>query len=103
MPDKVETTHVLMDRTLLVYRRDRSTVWQCRYKAGGVWQRASTKEHDCEKAKVKAKELMIEAEKRKRSNLPVLTRKFAVIAKLAIHRMKQERAVGKGKRISTAC
>ena len=86
-----------MDKTLVVYRRERSTIWQCRYKVDGVWQRGSTKERALAKAKVKAKELMIEAEIRKRSNLPVVTRKFANVAKLAIERMKEEAASGQGK------
>lgn len=97
MPEIIETTHVLMDKELLVYKRERSSIWQCRYKVDGVWQRASTKERDLAKAKVKAKDLMIEAEIRKRSNLPVVTRKFSNVAKLAIERMKEETASGKGK------
>jgi hypothetical protein len=97
MPSIAETTHVLMSKTLIVYRRERSTIWQCRYKVDGVWQRASTKERELEKAKVKADALRIEAEIRKRQNLPVVTRKFASVAKLAIERMNEETASGKGK------
>jgi integrase len=97
MPEKVKTTHVLMDKELIVYRRERSTIWQCRYKVDGVWQRSSTKERDLAKAKAKAKELLIEAEIRKRSNLPVVTRKFSNVAKLAVERMNEETASGKGK------
>lgn len=98
MAEKKETTHVLMEHTLLVYRRERSDIWQCRYKVGGAWQRATTKEHDLDKAKAKAKELLIEAEIRKRENLPVATRKFRQIAKLAIERMNNATKAGNGKR-----
>ncbi len=97
MPQKVETTHVLMENELVLYKRDHSKVWQCRFKVDGTWQRATTKQHDIAKAKVKAKELMIEAEIRKRSNLPVITRKFRHVAKLAIDRMDTETAAGRGK------
>ena len=97
MPEIADTTEVLMERELVVYRRERSNIWQCRFKVDGVWQRATTKERDLAKAKVKAKELMIEAEIRKRSNLPVINRKFRVVANLAIERMQQEQAAGKGK------
>ena len=62
MPDKIETTHVLIDKVLLVYRRERSSIWQCRFKVDGKWQRASTKEHDLDRAKAKADVLRIEAE-----------------------------------------
>ena len=97
MPEKNTTTHVLMDKTLVVYRREHSSIWQCRYKVDGKWQRATTKESDLEKAKKKADELRIEAEYRKRANLPVVTRKFKHVALLAIDRMQDELKNGKGK------
>jgi len=99
MRKKLKTTEVLLERELIVYQRERSTVWQCRFKVDHIWQRASTKEHDLAKAKVAAKTLMIRAEIRKHENLPVVTRKLRDIAKLAITRMKDEAATGKGKTI----
>ena len=62
MPEIAENTHVLMANELVLYQRERSTVWQCRFKVDGVWQRATTKLRDLGKAKAKAKELMLEAE-----------------------------------------
>jgi hypothetical protein len=97
MPQKVATTHVLMANELVLYQRERSNVWQCRYKVDGVWQRATTKQHDLGKARAKARELMMEAEIRKRANLPFITRKFRHVAKLAIERMRQEVTSGRGK------
>jgi integrase len=97
MAEKIETTHTLLDRELIVYRRERSNIWQCRFKVDGIWQRASTKERDIKKAKSKANELRIEAEIRKRSNLPVITRKFRDVAKLAVERMEHEARGGMGK------
>ena len=44
MAEKADTTEVLLERELIVYRRERSKVWQCRFKVDGLWQRASTKE-----------------------------------------------------------
>ena len=97
MAEKNETTHTLLDRELIVYRRERSNIWQCRFKVDGIWQRASTKERDLKKAKTKANELRIEAEIRKRSDLPVITRKFRDVAKLAVERMEHEIRSGNGK------
>lgn len=97
MPEKAETTHVLMANELVVYQRGHSTVWQCRYKVDGVWQRATTKLRDLGKAKVAARKLWMAAEIRKEQNLPFITRKFRHVAKLAIERMRQERASGRGK------
>ena len=101
MPEPKETTYTLIERALIVYRRERSGIWQCRYKVDGVWQRASTKESDLTKAKTRAHELRMEAEIRRRSNLPVITRKFRDVARLAVERLEHEIAVGKGKRSYT--
>ena len=80
-----------------MYRRERSSIWQCRYKVGGVWQRASTKEHKLKEAKEVAKELRLTAEIRRRDNLPIITRKFRDVAKHAVQRMEQKIAIGEGK------
>lgn len=101
MPEQKETTHTLIERSLIVYRRERSNIWQCRFKVDGVWQRASTKHSDLKKAKARAFELRMEAEIRKRSNLPVITRKFRDVARLAVERLEHEIAIGKGKRSYT--
>ena len=90
MPEPKQTTHTLIERELIVYRRERSNIWQCRFKVDGIWQRASTKHSDLKKAKVQAHELRIEAEIRRRSNLPVITRKFRDVARLAVERLEHE-------------
>lgn len=95
MPTQSPQTHVLLERQLVIYRRARSGIWQCRYKVAGVWQRTTTKETNLKLAKEAAKKLLIAAEIRKANNLPVVSRKFRDIAKLAIQRMQTELA-GKG-------
>ena len=97
MMDKKDTTHVMMEGELVVYQRERSTIWQCRYKVGNVWQRASTKQHDLKKAKAAARDLQLTAEIRKRDNLPVVTRKFRHVAELAKKRMADDTKAGRGK------
>ena len=97
MSAKLETTHVVSENEIVVYRRERSSIWQCRYKVDGVWQRASTKERKLKDAKEVAKTLRIRAEIRKHDNLPVITRKFRDVAKLAVQRMEQKIANGDGK------
>ena len=97
MVDKKDTTHVMMEGELVVYQRERSTIWQCRYKVGNVWQRASTKQHDLKKAKEAARELQLTAEILKRRNLPVVTRKFRHVAELAKKRMDDDTKAGRGK------
>ncbi len=97
MPEQLETTHTLLENQLVIYRRERSSIWQCRFKVDGIWQRASTKEREIKKAKEVAKVLMIKAEIRKHDNLPVITRRFRDVAKLAIQRMEQKLESGQGK------
>ena len=97
MPEQKETTHTLLANQLVIYRRERSSIWQCRYKVDGVWQRASTKEREFAKAQDKAQRLMIEAEIRKRSNIPVVTRRFRDVAKLAVKRLEDKIASNQAK------
>jgi integrase len=72
-------------------------VWQCRFKLEGQWQRATTKHYDLRQASDKALELRVEAEIRRRSNLPFISRNFRHVAKLAVQRMRDDTAVGNGK------
>ncbi len=94
---QAETTHILMNRELVLYKTSRSLAWQCRYKVDHKWLRASTREYKFDLAVHKAKELLIEAEIRKRSNIPVVTRRFKDIAVLAVKRMQDEKRAGTGK------
>ena len=43
MPQKVETTHIILPRELIVYLRADSDVWQCRLKVDGKWMARTTK------------------------------------------------------------
>ena len=97
MSAKKETTHIISQGELIVYRRERSSIWQCRFKVGGIWQRASTKQRKLADAIAEAKELRITAEIRKRNNLPVVTRKFRHVAKLAMDRLQTLLDSGQGK------
>lgn len=96
MPEKNADTHTLLENALVLYRRENSNIWQCRFKVDGTWQRATTKQRDIDKAKAKARDLMIEAEVLKRMNQPFITRKFRNVAKLAIQRMDADTTAGKG-------
>ena len=99
MSDKKDTTHIVIDKELIVYKRERSTIWQCRYCIDRQWQRTSTKEYDLGKAKKKAKELFLEAQFRKRNDIAPITRYFKDIAKSVVKKLKQEIASGNGKAI----
>jgi integrase len=97
MSIKKENTHQLIHRSLTLFQREHSAVWQCRYKVDNKWVRATTKETKYELAIDKAKELLIEAEIRKRSGIPVVTKRFKDIALLAVDRMERDLRGGLGK------
>jgi integrase len=99
MSDRKDTTHIVIDKELIVYLRERSTIWQCRYCIDKLWQRTSTQEYDLAKAKKKAKELYLEAQFRKRNDITPITRYFKDIAKGVIKKLKEEIASGNGKAI----
>jgi integrase len=92
MPEKVESTHVILPRELIVYQRGDSDVWQCRLKVANKWMARTTKERDLNKAIERAKRLLFEAQLRLEANIPVVTRKFRDIAKLAYQQMEAEQA-----------
>ena len=97
MTTKKETTYQLIHRNLTIYQREHSQVWQCRYKVANKWLRATTKETKFDLAVARAKELLIEAEIRHRSGIPVVTKRFKDIAELAIDRMERDLKGGMGK------
>lgn len=98
MPQKSDTTHTLMGNMLVVYRRERSNIWQCRYKVGGDWQRASTRERELKDAIAAAKDLLYAAIARKRDNVAVVTQRFKSIARRALQRLEEETGDDKGLR-----
>lgn len=92
MPEKLETTYQILPRELIVYERPGTDVWQCRFKIDNKWIVKTTKERDINKAIERAKRLLFEAQVRKESNIPVVTKKFRDIAKLTKQQMQDELA-----------
>lgn len=97
MPEKLESTHQVIERRLIVYKRPDTDVWQCRFKVGGEWIVRSTKERDLNSAKEAAHRLMLKAEVRIEQNYTPATKKFKDVAKLALKEMETKTASGDGK------
>ncbi len=97
MPAQSNTTQVIIPRTLVIYKRERSDIWQCRYKVGGAWIRASTGEYDQKLAAQRADRMRIEAEVMKQKNLPAETRYFKHVAENVIRQMQDDIDAGHGK------
>ena len=98
MSKPAEKQIVLMENVLSLHKRGHSKKWQCRYKVDNKWLRKSTGETDLKAAKKKAQEILYDAQALKRTGLPVVTRKFRDVAKLAIKRMEDEATSDRGLR-----
>ena len=97
MTARKATTHVLIERELLLAQRPRSSVWQCRYCIDGMWQHTTTGERDLKLAKKRAHEILVEAKMRKKMQVAPITRRFRDVAKHSLKRMEKETASGNGK------
>jgi integrase len=96
----VANIHYLRDGELVVYRRARSRVWQCRFKLySNTWYRVSTRKTDLEFAKQRAGELFDEARYRERLGIAVTQRKFSEIARATVAELNADLAAGTGKKI----
>ena len=88
MSEKNTTTHILIDRQLTIYKRERSAIWQCRFKCDGRWQRCSTNERLLKDAKARAHDILVEANVKKKLNIAPVTRKFRDVAKVIVRKLK---------------
>ena len=99
MSAKKTTTHAVIDKRLLIYKRERSNVWQCRVSVDGSYQRVSTGTSDLAEAKEKAHELYLEAQFRKKNKLTPITRYFRDVAKHALDTIDKDLASDSSKAI----
>jgi len=99
MRQRIETTHEIIKRTLIVFKRANSDKWQCRYRIKDEWIRCSTNEYTLESAIQSANMILIEAHVREKLNVAPVSKKFRDVAKLAIQRIETEIAQQEGKAI----
>ena len=90
----------LRDGEVVLYRRTRSLLYQCRYKlADGTWYRQSTRKASVEHAIVAACELYDEARFRQRLGLAHRTHLFAQIAEEVLADLRTQIDLGRGKSV----
>ena len=90
----------LRDGEVVLYRRSRSLLYQCRYKlADGTWYRQSTRKASIEHAVAVACDLYDEARYRERMGLAPVQKTFAEIARITVDDLKRDVAAGTGKKI----
>jgi integrase len=91
-----ENTVVISDGDIKLYKRKNSSVWQAKFKLDNRWVRVSTDRRKLDEAKAQAKEQLVEYKIKLRNQIPVVTKTFASIAKLAIAEMHDELQRGGG-------
>ena len=90
----------LRDGEVILYKRKRSKVWQCKYKLfTGTWVRVSTRKTNKGYAEQVACNLYDEARYRERMGLAPVQKTFAEIARITVDDLKRDVAAGTGKKI----
>lgn len=92
------TAIYLRDGEVVVYRRSRSLLYQCRYRlADGTWHRQTTGKASVEHAIAAACDIYDEARYRQRLGLAHQAHSFAQLAQLVLAELRQQIDAGSGK------
>lgn len=92
--------YYLRDGEVILYKRPRSRVWQCKYKLfTGKWIRVSTRKTGKDYAAQAACNLYDEARYRERMGLAPVQKTFAEIARITVDDLQRDIAAGTGKKI----
>jgi integrase len=98
MPKLAPNTVTLLDGEVRLFRRNNSRAWQATFKLGGRWVRITTKQKILADAKERARELYYEYRAREKNGLPIISKRFADVAKVVISEMDRQLEAGVGKR-----
>ena len=93
------STVTINDGDILLSQRARSSAWQAKFKIGRRWVRVTTKQGDLEQAKATAKDLFVEYKFKEKHELPVITKRFADVARYVIADMRAALNGGGGKKV----
>jgi integrase len=92
-------THVLLDGEVKVYLRGNSKRWQATFKIDEHWVRISTGKRNLEEAKTVAREQYLDYRFRAKHDLPVVTKRFEDVARLAIADMQRQLDADAGRKV----
>ena len=99
MSKRLSTTHEVISRTLFVFKRAKSEVWQCRYQINNKWFTETTREYSLADAKRVAHMILMDASIKQRYNVAPISHLFKDVAKLTIKRMEEELRIKEGRAI----
>ena len=94
-----DDTVLILDGEVRVYRHERSRRWQAAFSIDGKAIRISTGKKDLDEAKEIARDTYLEYKFRHKNDLPVITKKFSDVARLAIADMRKQLDAGLGKKV----
>jgi integrase len=94
-----DDTHLILDGEVRVYRRERSKRWQASFNIDEYTIRVSTGKRDLAEAKEYARDTYLEYKFRHKNDLPIVTKKFSDVARLAIMDMRNQLEAGLGKKV----
>lgn len=97
MPKLSPKTVTLLDGDVRLFKRGRSRAWQAAFKIDGRWVRITTKCRQLDDAKKRARELYVEYHVRQKNGLPVVSKRFADVARIVIADIDAQLAAGVGK------
>ena len=89
----------ILDGEIRLYRRERSRRWQAAFTVDSKTIRVSTGKRDLNDAKEFARDTYLEYKFRHKNDLPIITKKFSDIARLAIVDMRKQLDTGLGKKV----
>lgn len=92
-------TYLLLDGEVKVYKGGNSKRWQATFKIDEHWVRISTGKRDLEEAKTAARDQYLEYRFRAKHDLPVVTKRFEDVAKLAIADMQRQLDAEAGRKV----
>lgn len=92
-------THTLLDGEVKVYKRNNSKRWQATFKINEHWIRISTGKRDLDEAKAAARDQYMEYKFRAKHELPVVTKRFEDVARLAIADMQKQLDAEAGRKV----
>ena len=94
-----DDTVLILDGEVRVYRRERSKRWQAAFSIDGNPIRISTGKRNLNEAKEVARDIYLEYKFRHKNDLPIVTKKFSDVARLAIADMRKQLDGGLGKKV----
>lgn len=80
----------ILDGAVLLFKRPRSSLYQCRFRVGRQWYHRSTGERNRAAAVEKATELYFELKYKDKLGIPIVTRTFGSVAKATVKELLAE-------------